>query len=87
MAKKKTEAPPEGTGPIVAHNLYKLGYGHVVIRHAEIADLIEKKTGRKMSRQRVAAILNSVRVTPQTIKLLADAVGVKPEELTKPPER
>jgi hypothetical protein len=86
MARKKIDRPGGAIGPVLAHNFYRLGYGDVVIRHAEISKLVKKKTGKKMSRQRIAAILNAVRVSDETIETLAKAVGVKVDELTKPPD-
>jgi hypothetical protein len=82
MAKKKveTDAP---VGPLLVENLYRLGYGDIVIRNAEIARLVSEKTGQSFSRQRVASILNAVRVEPETVALLAKAIGVKPQELTR----
>lgn len=82
MAKKKVEVS-EPIGPVLAENLYRLGYGDIVIRNAEVARLVAEKTGQSFSRQRVASILNAVRVEPETIELLARALGVKAEELTK----
>jgi hypothetical protein len=82
MAKKKAETG-EPIGPLLADNLYRLGYGDIVIRSAEVARLITEKTGQNFSRQRVSQLLNAVRVEPETIELLAQAVGVKPHELTK----
>jgi hypothetical protein len=82
MSKAETETRP--IGPILAANLYRLGYGEIVIRNADIARLIKQKTGREMSRQRIASILNSVRVEPSTIEMIANAIGVDPSELTKP---
>jgi hypothetical protein len=82
MAKKKAEADGP-VGPLLAANLYRLGYGDIVIRNADVARLVSEKTGQSFSRQRVASILNAVRVEPETIELLAKAIGVKPAELTK----
>ena len=82
MAKKKIETD-EPIGPRLAANLYRLGYGDVVIRHAEIARLVSEKSGQSFSRQRVATILNAVRVEPETIELIAKAIGVKSDELTR----
>jgi hypothetical protein len=82
MAKKKAESH-EPLGPLLAANLYRLGYGDVVIRNAEIARLVSEETGQGFSRQRVASILNAVRVEPETIALIARAIGVKPAELTR----
>ena len=86
MAKKKAGAEPTGPlGPLIAANLYRLGYGDIVIRSAEVARLVTEKTGQAMTRQRVGAILNAVNVSPDTVATLAKAVEVKPAELTREP--
>ncbi len=41
MAKKVEVAEP--IGPVLAENLYRLGYGDIVIRNAEIARLVAEK--------------------------------------------
>ena len=82
MAKKRAETV-EPIGPLLANNLYRLGYGDIVIRSAEIARLITERTGQNFSRQRVSQLLNAVRVEPETIELVAKAIGVKAGELTK----
>jgi hypothetical protein len=46
--------------------------------------LHEESTGKTMSRQRISALCNSVRIQPDTIAMLAKALGVKADELTKP---
>lgn len=71
------------SGSILASNMYRLGYGDIVIRSAEVARLVTEKTGQSMSRQRIGTILNAVSVNPETIATLAKALGVKPSELTK----
>lgn len=81
MGRKKSITP---MGPILAKNFKRLGYEDSTVRVTEIAEKVKAKTGRAMSRQRISAILNAVSVSEETIKLLADAIGVKPEELTKP---
>ncbi len=85
VAKKKVETD-EAMGPVLAENLYRLGYGDIVIRHAEVARKVAEDTGREFSRQRVAAILNAVRVEPETVEMLAKAIGVKPAELLRRPK-
>lgn len=79
------DKPP--MGPLIAKNFARLGYADFVVRSSEIAKLATAK-GHKMSRQRVAAILNAVRVTDETLQALADAVGVTPADLllTEPPK-
>jgi transcriptional regulator with XRE-family HTH domain len=78
----------EGDGAVLFDNLVRLGYGQTEYKTAEIAKLVGERTEKKMSRQRVSAILNAVRVTPETIATLAKALRVKPAELTrKPPKK
>jgi hypothetical protein len=86
MPRRKTE-DADPIGPIVEANLIRLGYAETVVKTTEIAELVSTKTGRPMSRQRVANILNAVRVNPATIDLLAEGLGVKPEELTRKPRK
>lgn len=84
MARKTT--PPRDDrpiGPVLAANLARLGYTETTIRTSEIARLVRERTGKKMSRQRISAILNAVRVNPGTIETLAMALGVSPNELTR----
>ncbi len=77
--------PPDDTpvGPLLVRNLHRLGYADIVVRSAEIARLVSEKTGKSISRQRVAQLMNAVRVEPETIELLAKGLGVKASELTK----
>lgn len=82
MARRSVK-PGEPIGPIIAQNLYRLGYADIVVRSTELSRLISENTGRSMSRQRVAAVMNSVNVDPDTIATIADAIGVDPSELTK----
>lgn len=85
---RKAQAPGAGDepiGPILAANLARLGYAETVVKTAEIARKVEAHTGKPMSRQRIAAIINAVRVTPETVQTIADALGVKPSELTRRP--
>lgn len=90
MARKAAQPPQspddQPIGPILAANLIRLGYAKVIVQTDKISRLVCEKTGKTMSRQRISAILNAVRVTPSTIKTLADAIGVKPSELTRPPK-
>lgn len=73
----------DAIGPYVAKNMLRLGYAEIVPRSTEIARLVTEKTGRTISRQRISAIVNSVNVEPETIDLLATAMGVEAEELTR----
>jgi hypothetical protein len=83
MAPRDVEAEAKPIGPTLAKNLYRLGFADLVVRSAEIARLVEKKTGKTMTRQRISALMNAVRVEPKTIELLAKAIGVKPAELLR----
>lgn len=87
MARKKSHEGDIPTGDVIAENLVRLGYADQVIRVSEIASLILERTGKKVSRQRIANILGSLRVYPDTVEMLAKGLGVKPEELTKPPKK
>lgn len=81
-------APDPPIGELIAANLVRLGYSEVRVRVqvTKISDLIRAKTGRVLSRQRVSAILNSRRVNPGTVEMIAAAVGVSPDELLRRPE-
>jgi hypothetical protein len=72
-------------GTILFENLERLGYVDRVARSAEIARLVKEKTGRSITRQRVQQLLNAVKISPETIELLARGLGVKPTDLTKKP--
>lgn len=77
------QVPPQSGvyGPVLAENLARLGYARSTVNHRRVAELVRLKTGKFWSRQQIGAILNSVRVSDETIKTLADAVGVTPKEL------
>jgi hypothetical protein len=77
---RKAEPP---VGPILAENLLRLGYADIVVRASEVSRLVSERTGKAMSRQRVSAIMNAVRVDAETVSTLAEAIGVEPEELTR----
>jgi hypothetical protein len=83
MVKRPSTEPDPPVGPIIAENLIRLGFVEQVVQTATVAKLVTEKTGSPMSRQRVSAILNAVRVKPSTVARLAKGIGVKPEELTK----
>lgn len=83
MAKKKVVTTDKPVGPLITKNLIRLGYAETIIRSAEVARLVTEKTGKTMSRQRVSAITNAVRVAPETIAAIAKGLGVKPEELLR----
>ena len=86
MPRAKASADTKPIGPLLAHNLFRLGYAEIVVKSTALAELVTKKTGRNMTRQRISALMNAVRVEPETIALLAEAIGVKPGELTRPVE-
>lgn len=83
MARKAQEPDDEPMGPIIFENLDRFGFVDRTARTAELARLVQEKTGKPMTRQRVAQILNAVRVSPETVEALAAAIGVKPSELTR----
>lgn len=83
MARKKLEAVDKPVGPLLFKNFVRLGYGSMVVRAADIAEQVTKKTGKRISRQRISAITNAVRVEPETIELIAKGLGVKKEELLR----
>lgn len=70
-------------GPTLARNLYRLGYADIVVRSTDLAKLVSEKTGKSITRQRISAMMNAVRIEPDTIETLAKALGVKPSELTR----
>lgn len=84
MGRKRTSKP---IGPILAENLARLGYGRYVINAAEVAKLVAEKTGKPISRQRIAQIVNAVNVSDETIALLSMALEVDPSELTREAKR
>ena len=85
MAKTRKPAD-EPIGPMLARNLFRLGYADIVVRSTELSRLVSEKSGRNMTRQRISALMNAVRVEPETVELIARAVGVKPGDLTRPVE-
>jgi hypothetical protein len=66
----------------VERNLLRLGWADLVPQSERISRLA-REAGLEFSRQRVSAIMNAVRVEPETIELIARAIGVKPSELTR----
>ena len=73
--------PPDGS--VLAENLVRLGFAETVVRTTEIARLVSEKTGKPMSRQRIANLLNAINIRQETINQLAKGLGVDPKELTK----
>jgi hypothetical protein len=86
VARKEIEIDERPVGPRLVKNLFKLGYADIVVRSAEIARIVSERTGRKLTRQRISALMNAVRVEPETIELLAKGLGVKPADLLKDDE-
>lgn len=83
MARKEFEVGDDPIGPLLVLNLFRLGFADIVVRSSEIARLVSEKTGKSMTRQRIAAMTNAVRVEPGTIEQLAKGLGVKPSELVR----
>jgi hypothetical protein len=83
---RRAAKPPEPMGPIVAENLFRLGYASIVVHSTELSNLVAENTDRTMSRQRIAALMNAVRIEPETLEVLAEAIGVDPCELLKRPK-
>lgn len=84
MARKKAAPPTQPQGTLLARNLVRLGYGGVVVKHADVARKVAEATGKPMSRQRIAALTNAIRIEPETLETLASALGVKPADLLQP---
>lgn len=75
-------SPAAPMGPVLAANLIRLGYVETTVRATEVARLVTE-SGRPMSRQRMAALLNSVKIQRGTIEAIARGLGVEPEELLR----
>lgn len=83
MARKKVVTTDKPIGPLLLKNFARLGYVDMVPRSAEIARLVTEKTGKPISRQRISAIINAVRVEPDTIAQIAKGLGLKVDELLR----
>jgi transcriptional regulator with XRE-family HTH domain len=84
MARKRTVRPDDlADGSVLAENLCRLGYCEQVVKATEIAKLVTERTGKTMSRQRIANLLNSVRITETTLETIAEALGVDVAELRR----
>jgi hypothetical protein len=81
MARRSKKVDP--IGPVIAENLWRLGWAVIRPKGAELSKLVAERTGRSMSKQRISAIVNAVHVEPETIATLAQAIGVDPDELTR----
>jgi hypothetical protein len=82
-SRKKAKTTETPFGRLLTRNLARLGYADVVVRSKEVADTISQKTGKRITRQRISALLNADRVTDKTLRMLADGLGVDPSELTR----
>lgn len=86
MARKSLGRSPgsgRADGELLAANLVRLGYADLVIRTSEVADTVSERTGKKLSRQRVFNLLNSIHIRPETFEQIAKGLGVKVSELTR----
>jgi hypothetical protein len=85
MARKKTSEsdrrPPDGV--VLGRNLCRLGYCETVVKTTEVSKLISERTGRHISRQRIAQLLNAVSITPGMLSVLAKGLGVSEDELSQ----
>lgn len=79
--KRRGTEPP--MGQVLLENLQRFGYAELVIRATDLAKLINEKTDKKISRQRIAALPNAIRINPETIGPIAEALGVDPSELMR----
>jgi plasmid maintenance system antidote protein VapI len=97
VAKSKLSKPPKSAkskaskaskparkvhmGRVLAENLVRLGWAEriVRVRAQEICDRMEGG----MVRQRINALIGAETIRPETLKRIADAIGVKAEELTR----
>lgn len=71
-------------GPTLAANLHRLGWATLAVKSSELSELVNTKTKKKMTRQRISSMMNAVRVERETIEAIAKAIGVKASDLTKP---
>jgi hypothetical protein len=83
MAKKSAAGRDKAMGPIIARNLYRLGYGEMNVKSGEVAAKVSEKTGKPISRQRISQMMNAARIEPDTIEMLAKGLGVKVSELLR----
>lgn len=86
MAKRKPEKRPMPMGQVLKANLRRLQLTEEVVRSAEIIRRIKARTGRDVTRQRIAALVNAIYIEPETIAWLADGLGVTPEDLLREPK-
>lgn len=83
MPRPKVGTADAAIGLILAEHFIRLGYSETVIKTSEIAKLVSEKTGKSISRQRIANLLNAVRVNPETIEMIALGLGVTAKDLTR----
>lgn len=86
MAAGKPEKQKMPMGAVLKANLKRLDLTEEVVKTSEIVKRVESRTGKKITRQRISALINAIYIEPATIAWLAEGLGVKPEELTREPE-
>jgi hypothetical protein len=79
--------PNRVSGATLALNLLRLGWAEMIVRVkvSKLCAAIARSSGGAytMNRQRINTLLRSETIRPETLKRIADAIGVKPEELTR----
>jgi hypothetical protein len=85
MAKKRPASAPQGAmSEILRHNAARLGWTETVIPYSAIAKAIQEKTGKTISRQRVATMFSSHNISDESLELLAKGMGVSVKDLIRP---
>ena len=84
MARKKVTSDESlpADGKTLEESLCRLGYCERVVKATEVSRIVEEKGG-KLSRQRLAQLLNARRITDQSWKTIADGLGVSVEDLKR----
>lgn len=72
---------PVCDGTVLAEGLIRLGFVRQTVAMAEVAEIVSERTGKPLTRQRLSTLLNSIRISPDTIKMIAGALEVDPSEL------
>ena len=84
MARKKVSSedqrPPDGK--VLQASLCRLGYCEQVVKATEVSRIVTEQGG-KLSRQRVAQLLNAMKITDQSWETIANGLGVTVEELKR----
>lgn len=85
MARKKPQVDTRrpSDGEVLLENLCRLGWCERVVKATDLASKVTETTGKNLSRQRVAQLLNAVRITDETIEFLAQGIGVDAAELRR----